>query len=380
MIAYSRTRYALYFISTAYALFANWLLLETGASAFYRDLALRLSRSLILQTSIVLALVTISTVLIMVPLTYYGGFWLEHHYHLSSQSLFDWLADTAKHIALNYGVQLLTLAIFFFLVKNFPTKWPFFLAGINTPIIIFMLFIAPVVFDPIFNKFTPMQDCSLKERIVKMLARAGVKDAPVYVADKSKQTNKLNAYVTGIGGTARVVIWDNLLKKMPDNQIMAVVGHELGHYRLYHIYIGLALALLFNFLTIPINLYLAAPFAAALPDKWHIKGLSDLAIIPAISMVAIFFSFLAAPATNAFSRLIEHQADEYALAIYGDRESMANAFVTLSEQNLSEPDPPKFIEFWLFSHPPLLKRIQFALKGSASFPHLQSQPEASTQP
>jgi STE24 endopeptidase len=380
MIAYSRTRYALYFISTAYALFANWLLLETGASVFYRDLALRLSRHLVLQVSIVLALITISIVIIMIPLTYYSGFWLEHHYQLSSQTFSDWLVYTGKHLALGYGVSLLTFAIFFFLVKHFPTQWPYYLAGINTPIIIIMLFIAPVVFDPIFNKFVPMPDCALKVRIQKMLERAGVKDAPVYIADKSKDTNKLNAYVTGIGGTARVVIWDNLLKKMPDNQVMAVVGHELGHYRLHHLYIGLALVLLLNFLVIPINLHLAAPFIAALPAKWHLKGLSDMAIIPVLSMVTIFGSFLAAPATNAFSRFFEHQADEYALAIYGDRQSMAQAFVTLSEQNLSEPQPPKFIEFWLFSHPPLLKRIDFALKGSASFPDLQSQPEASAPP
>lgn len=380
MIAYSRTRYALYFISTAYVLFANWLLLETGASAIYRDLALRLSRNLFLQTSIVLALVTLSILLIMAPLTYYSGFWLEHHYHLSSQSLLNWLANVAKQVALSYAISLLTFSIFFFLTKNFPFHWPVIFAAINTPIIIIMVFIAPVVFDPIFNKFTPMPECALKTRIVKMLEKAGVQNAPVLVADKSEQTNKINAYVTGIGGTARVVIWDNTLKKLPGDQVMAIVGHELGHYCLHHIYIGLAIALLINFLAVPINSHLAAPFISALPAKWHLKGLSDIAILPVLSMVTIFASFLAAPASNAFSRFIEHQADEYALAIYGNREAMAQMFITLSEQNLSEPQPPKFIEFWLFSHPPLLQRIDFALKGSANFPHLQSQPEASTPP
>ena len=225
----------------------------------------------------------------------------------------------------------------------------------------FGIFLAPLVVDPLFNKFTPMPPSPLRTQIQALAAKAGIPDAPIYVVDKSKQTETTNAYVTGIGASARIVIWDTTLKRMPPDQVVAVVGHEMGHYVLKHLYLGFAEAVLGLLVALPLVQVLVQRLIARCGPRWRLRGLTDPAAVPAFLLVLGVLTFLAEPITSACSRQIEHAADAYGIAITQDRVAAARAFVSLSEQNLSDPDPPALIRFWLFSHPPLRERLEFAL-------------------
>ncbi len=151
-----------------------------------------------------------------------------------------------------------------------------------------------------------------------LAAKAGVPNVPIFIADKSKQTKTFNASVSGIGGSARIVIWDTAAGNLPDDQILAIVGHELGHYCLHHEYTNYLIAVGINFLLIPINLFFLEPFAARLPKQWQVRDIRDFAFIPAIALFSSICFMLAAPIFNGWSRMQEHQADAFSKRITGD--------------------------------------------------------------
>jgi Zn-dependent protease with chaperone function len=377
MILYSHLRYAIHFLGVALNICFYWLVLHAGLSARYRDIAVLKSKNFFVQCVVYYGLLVITAFSFFLPLRIYSGYWLEHYFGVSSESSLQWCSDTAKAFCVDAVLGVLGFYLFFLIVRKFPRHWPAVFGLVSVPITIFLTFCDPLIFDPIFNKFVPMAPCALRSDIEKLLARAEVRDAPIFIADKSKQTNKFNAYVTGIGGSARVVMYDTLIDRMPADQALSVVAHELGHYKLHHVYWGLAIAFLFEVMAVFINYAYARKFVALLPASWRIKGLSDLAVTPALFLVGCVGGFVCDPLDSWISRTMEHQADEYDLALFGNREAMAKSFITLSKQNLSEPDPPGLIEFWMFSHPSLKKRIDFALHGSSQFGTLHSPPAVS---
>ncbi|BDI28517.1 metalloprotease [Capsulimonas corticalis] len=358
---YSQTRYLLYFAGTAYGLLALWALLTTGLSARLRDLAERLSQRRFLTLLWYYVLFTLAFWVIRLPLILYSGYWLDHAYGLSHQSFGAWMGDVAKSHLVDVATTVPVLWLVFWLMGRSPRRWPLGLWLACIPLIAVGMFASPLIVDPIFNKFTPMAPGPLKTRIEALAATAGIPDAPILVADKSRQTDETNAYVNGVGTSARIVLWDTTLKKMPPDQVVAIVGHEMGHYVLKHLYWG--------FLETFAGLLIALPLArgcydrliARWGDRWRLRDARDYAAIPAIFLVVSALSFFSEPIVNWQSRRVEHAADAYGLQVTGDRAAMARGFVSLSEQNLSDPNPPPFIKFWLFSHPPLQERIDFAL-------------------
>ena len=360
MMRYSRTRYALYFVGTTWGLLALWGVLASGLSARLRQLVQPLHFSFF-RLAGYYALLTLVLLAVHAPLTWYSGYYLEHAYGLSSQSFPAWAGDLAKGAAVDLATTVPILWVLFWLIGRSPRRWALWFWGALIPLIAFGIFVSPLVVDPLFNKFTPLPPGPLKTRIEALAAKAGIPDAPIYVEDKSKQTHSTNAYVTGIGSSARIVIWDTTLARMPKDQIVAVVGHEMGHYVLKHLYWGFALSVGGLLLGLPLAQKFAEAMLARFGPRWGVTSLTDYASVPALLLTVALFSFFLAPVTNGASREIEHQADAYGLQVTGNRPAMARAFVSLSEQNLSDPNPPAFIKFWLFTHPPLRERIDFAL-------------------
>lgn len=361
MLRYSRTRYALYFAATAYELLVLWGVLASGLSARLRDWARKVAPPRFLTLLVYYSLLSLTLLVLQAPLTFYGGYWMEHAYGLSHQSLGGWLGDEAKSVAVGIVINALVLWLLFWVIKRSPRRWAFWFWGALIPLIAFGIFAAPLVLDPLFNKFSPMPPSPLRTQIETLAAKAGIPNAPIYVVDKSKQTNTTNAYVTGIGSSARIVIWDTTLKRMPEDQILAVVGHEMGHYVLKHLYWGFALTVGGLLVLLPFVQKFLEALLARFGPRWRVTGLTDIAAIPALLLTSTLFSFLLAPISNGVSREIEHEADAYGLRVTQDGPAMARAFVSLSEQNLSDPNPPALIKFWLFTHPPLSERIAFAL-------------------
>ena len=357
---YSRIRWGTYFVSTAFGLAALGGVLASGLSAKLRTWVQPWRFSLLRLAGYYAALTGV-LLLVKAPLTWYSGYYLSHAYGLSSQSLLAWLGDLFKGVGVDVLTTIPILWGLYWLMGRSPRQWALWFWAALVPVIAFGIFAAPLVVDPLFNKFTPLPPGRLHDRIEALAAKAGIPDAPILVADKSKQTHETNAYVTGIGSSARIVLWDTTLQQMPEDQIVAIVGHEMGHYVLKHIYWGFALSVGGLLLVLPLAKRVYEALVARYGSRWDITGPGDYAAVPALLLTVSLFSFLLAPVTNGVSREIEHQADAYGLSVTGNRPAMARAFVSLSEQNLSDPNPPAFIKFWLFTHPPLSERIDFAL-------------------
>ena len=361
MKRYSDIGYALYFVGTAYTLLALWLVLASGWSARLRRWSQPLHYSF-LRLLGYYALLAATLLALHSPLTFYSGYWLPHTYGLSSESFGGWLGDVLKSVGVSIATTVPILWLLFWLIARFPRRWSVWFWAALIPIIAFGIFAAPLVVDPLFNRFAPLPPGPLRAQIEALAAKAGIPNAPIYVVDKSKQTHETNAYVTGIGSSARIVLWDTMLPpRMPQDQVMAIVGHEMGHYVLKHLYWGFLLTVLGLLLALPLAQLFAEWLLRRFGPRWHLGGLTDYAATPALLLTVSLFSFLTAPITNGVSREVEHQADTYGLKITGNGPAMARAFVSLSEQNLSDPNPPPFIKFWLFTHPPLQERINFVL-------------------
>ncbi|HWS72669.1 MAG TPA: M48 family metalloprotease, partial [Thermoanaerobaculia bacterium] len=191
--------------------------------------------------------------------------------------------------------------------------------------------------------------------------RAGIEGSRVYQVDKSKQTTTMNAYVTGIGPSKRIVMWDTLLAKMTREEVLAVMAHEMGHYKLHHLWKGLAFAMLTS-LIITLTLQPATErLIARYGARWGIASPADPAALPLILAIVSLTMFLLSPAINGFSRHVEHEADIFGLELTHLREPMATALVKLTEDSKSIPNPNPFIEWWRYSHPSAEKRIAFVL-------------------
>ncbi|MGO8674065.1 MAG: M48 family metallopeptidase [Capsulimonadaceae bacterium] len=362
MHSYSTTGYVLSFALPFWSLFVLLTVLMTGWSARMRDEAERWApRWLIVRLGAYLVLYTLVASVINAPATWYLGYWLPHHYGLSHETAGLWLADDAKTIGVTYCERLIALWVVFLLMQRWPRNWEVRFWVVLIPVIAAGIFASPLVIDPLFNKFTPLPAGPLRTQIRSLAVKAGIPHAPILVADVSRQTDETNAYVDGIGSSARIVLWDTTLRRMPEDETLAIVGHEMGHYVLKHIYWGYLETMGFLLVVLPLVRRFYDFTVGRFGNPWRLRGPTDLAAIPVLLATMVLLNFLSAPLVNAVSRNIEHQADAYGLRVTGNRMAMARAMIDLSVQNLDEPDPPALYQFWYGSHPTLRERVDFAL-------------------
>ena len=361
MRRYSRTRYALYFVGTAYGLLALWGVLASGLSARLRTLAENLHGARFWTLLVYYALLTLALAVIESPLAFYSGYGLEHAYGLSDQSFLGWLGDRAKGEAVGWAIYAPLFWLLFWLIGKSPRRWGLWLWGALIPILAFGILLEPVLIEPLFNHFTPLPPGPLRTRLHALAAQAGIPNAPLSVSDQSRRTRTTNAYVTGLGPSARIVIWDTTLQQMPPDEIVAVIGHEMGHYVEKHILWGFAASVLGLLLALPLAQKVAEGFLRRFGPRWRLRGPTDFAAVPVFLLTLNLLSFLADPLTNGASRYIEHRADAYGLRVTHDGPAMARAFVFFARHDLDDPYPPPFIKFWTFTHPPLGERINFVM-------------------
>lgn len=361
MLSYCKLLYVLTFASIAYSIGTLLLILHTGLSNRLARVCERLATRKWLQVLFFCLLLALLIALIRLPFSWYATYYLDHSFGLSHQSLGGWAADLAKSKAVDALINALVFTIAFAMIDKFPRRWPLLLWCCLLPLIAGAIFVAPLIIDPLFNRFEIMPPGQTEAGIRHVAQVAGIPDAPIFVVNKSKQTTKLNAYVTGLGPTTRIVIWDNTLNKLPADQVEAIVAHESGHYVLGHIVIGFLLVCGGLLITLFAIRILAEPLRSRLPRRWNVRRLTDLRAIPVAMLLSIGCGFIFAPVENAISRTMEHQADAFGLGVTHNGGAMARAFVSLSERNYSEPQPPAFIQFWFYGHPSLRDRILFAL-------------------
>lgn len=367
-VAYSRAGYTLYFLSYILGMVFLFLILRLGITARFRDLAESVSQERWVQGLVFVPLLLLLIDVLDLPVRLYWHH-LSLHYEQSVEGWGSWLWDWTKEELVTVVIGIVLASILFAVMRYSPRRW-WLVSWFPLVLVLLVLqVIMPLLIDPLFNKFEPLsnQHPDLVASIEKLTKRAGVPVPPerMFLEVASKKTNAINAYVTGLGASERVVIWDTLIQKTSNDETLFVVGHELGHYVLGHVWKGFlagAVALLAALYLMFRGLYWALDRWG---HEWKIPGPEDwasLAILLLLLQVLLFFS---SPVINWFSRMKEHAADVYGLElthgiIPNSSEVAARAFQALGELDLSDPNPPPFITFWLYSHPPVSERLVFA--------------------
>jgi STE24 endopeptidase len=361
MVRYSYTRYTLYFVGVALDLAIFAMFLSTGASARLRDAVERRSRQPIARTLLYFLGFSVAYGLLVLPLSFYRGWWLQHQYHLSDQPLTAWLSDRAKEAAISFLIMAPLVVALYTLIRRQPRRWWLSFWLLSIPVTIVLVLLAPVLLDPVFHKYEPLRDRALRDKILALAAKAGIEGGHVYQVDMSRETKMTNAYVTGLGATKRIVLWDTTLEKLKPDEILFIMGHEMAHYVYNHVYWGVGLSIGGSFFLFFLLDGLSRAVLRRRGADWSVSGLDDLASFPALMAVLTLLQFFGMPIMSATSRIMEVQADRFGLRITGDGRAAARSFVKLSEDNLSLPSPPPFIQFWLGTHPTLQQRINAAL-------------------
>ncbi len=361
--AYARLKTILRFVSPLYGLMIGALILFSGLAAGMRDVAHALGHRRYVRVLVFLILYAIVTSLLTAPLGWYDDFALEHQFGLSNQSFAAWLGDQLKagvFLVVMFGVVPILALVYRVFAKS-PRGWWAWLALGTVPLLLASVLLQPLVFDPMFNRFTPLHDKTLERDILTLAARADIPGRRVYEVDKSAQTNKYNAYVNGFGASQRIVLWDTTLRGMERDEILFVMGHEMGHYKLGHIWQGIAITVLLAFAGLFVAARICDAALARFGRRWGITAMSDVASLPLLLLVVDLLSFAVQPVVNGYSRRIEHEADVYGLEITRDNDAAARAFVKLGSQNKADPDPAPFVKWMLFTHPTESERVGFAM-------------------
>lgn len=367
-IAYARARYTLHFASFAWSVLVLVVIVAGRLGPRFRDRAERISRRRFWQAAVFAPLLLVTQAVLELPTGLYGHR-LARLYDQSVQGWGSWFGDWAKSLAIGLVVAIPLVWLLYAILRKSPRRWWIWFWIALLPVLVFLIFVTPLVVDPLFFRFTPLAPGhpELARKIEEVTVRAGrpIPQGKMYEMDASSKYRSVNAYVTGLGASKRVVVWDTTLAKATIPQTLFVFGHEMGHYVLRHIPRGIAFFWGLLFLLLGLCALALARLLGRPGGRWGIRGVSDWASLPVLLLVVTVAGELAQPVVNGFIRAQEHQADIFGLeAIHGLVEdsprAAAEAFQILGEANLADPDPSPFIRFWLYDHPPLAERLRFA--------------------
>jgi len=294
--------------------------------------------------------------LIGLPLDYYG-FRLEHHFHLSNQRLRSWLCDEVKGWLIGLALATIVVELVYFLLRQDPQSWWLISWAVFLGLFVLLAQLAPVVLFPIFYKFEPLDNEELKRRLVVLSERAGTRVRGVYRWHLSEKSKKANAALTGLGATRRIILADTLLENYSNDEIEAVLAHELGHHVHRHILKSILVQAGITFLGFWLANYV---LRYAVERRGMFETLSDFANLPLLILVSTVLSFLLMPALNAYSRFNERQADEYCFQSVSNVDPFISSMNKLADQNLAERTPSRLVEWFFHSHPAIAKRVAAA--------------------
>ena len=346
-----------------YASAISVLLLQTRFSVRMRDLAERLTRRSPLTIWLYWAQYLLVTFVLGAPLAIYEGFFRERQYGLMNQTFAAWVVDQFKSLAIGVVLGGLAVMALFGIVRRLHRSWHIWAAGAAILFVIFGALIGPVFIAPLFNQYTLLKDPTIRDPILRVARQNGIPATDVYQVDASRQSNRISANVSGFLGTERITLNDNLLKRASPQAILAVMGHEMGHYVLNHVYKMISfLAILF-----------AAFFAllrwgldwslARWGERWQIRGVTDPAVLPLAALILGLLFFLATPIQNTLVRTQEYEADIFGINTSRQPDGFAEAALLLGEYR--KLDPGKWEEMVFFDHPSGHTRIFSAMRWKA---------------
>lgn len=367
-IALSHWRTGLYFGDTAWMIFALWLLLRLRVGSGIARVAERISSRAWVQGLVAAPICLMILSILELPESLLG-----HHvgveFGLSVEGWLAWWGDWGKSLVLTLLVGTFVLGVLYALLRHAPRRWWIWFWAFTVPVVVAGTFVAPIVIDPLFNHFEPLRktDPALVQQIERVAARGGLQIPPsrIFLMDASRKVTGPNAYVTGIGASKRVVVWDTTLKEETPDEILFTYGHEQGHYVLHHIPKGLAFSAAVFFVFYWIAFHLLNWLVRRRGGAWGIDAVASWSSLGLVLLLMTVLGFLADPIANSFSRTIEHQADVYGQeVIHGlvpnPQAIVVHSFCSDAQLWLDDPAPNAFVVFWTYSHPSTEQRAEFA--------------------
>jgi STE24 endopeptidase len=358
-IRYQRAKNVHFFLDQGYTIVFLALFLFLGLSAFLRRQIERITRKRFWVVAFYTILFLILAFIVGFPSSYYG-FSLEHKFELSNQTFGAWFGEELLSLMVLAIIALIAVEGIYLALKKVPRTWWIYVSVVFIAFTVVLVNLAPVLIMPLFNVYTPLPQGELRDRLVSLSQRAHVKVEDIFTVDMSKQTKKANAMLTGLGNTKRIVLGDNLVKEFSTDEVEVVMAHEMGHNFFHHIWQGIFLSSVMAAIGFFI-IHLTGPgIVTRFRNRLKIDNLADVASLPLILLIFTVYGLVTMPVFPAFSRHMERQADKFAIDITHENGAFITAMQKLSYMNLSDPNPSPIIEFLLYDHPPVSKRIKFA--------------------
>jgi STE24 endopeptidase len=338
-------------------------LLATGASSKMRDLAERVTRFAPLRVLLYCTQFLLVTTVLFFPLDVYQGFFREHAYGLATQTFGGWMGDQLKSLALGLVLGGLFVMVIYHVLHSAKRTWWIWGSAVSVGAFVFSALIGPVYIAPLFNTYTTLEDPRVREPILSMARANGIPASEVYVMDASRQTTRVSANVSGFLGTERITLNDNLLNRTSLPEIEAVMGHEMGHYVLNHMY---KMVLFFGVLLVLVFAVLRLASSWALGrwgERWGVRGVDDPAGLPLLGLIVTLEFFVLTPVTNSYIRIQEQEADVFGLNAARQPDGMAAVSLKLGEYRKLSPGPLE--EMIFFDHPSGRTRILTSMRWKA---------------
>jgi STE24 endopeptidase len=356
------------YLSTAFYVatsIVTLLWLARGPARWLVDRAERIPGGWPVRALLVAAVVTVVLTAATLPLGYVG-YRISQAWGLSTQDFGGWFLDQGRGLLVSGVTSAVTAVVFFGLVRWQPRSWWLWGWAAFALLTVLITFLYPVVITPLFNKFTPLHDQALIEKVHRLAADAGVDITQVLVSDASKRTTAENAYVAGLGKSKQLVVYDTLLKQQDPKETEFIIAHELGHEQKNHVLKGVAIATLGLFAAFAVLRWLAG--RGSFWTWGGAAGIGDLRALPLLLLFATVATVLTLPVQNAVSRHFESQADSVAIQLTHDPTPAVAAFRRLAFSNLSDLRPPRIAVWLLFTHPPIADRINAILSEAKATP------------
>ncbi len=361
--AYAEGGYWLLLWNLLYGLLVAWLLLAMGISSRMRDFAEQRTRRKNLQTLIYLLMYVPLLALLTLPITFYEGFYREHQYGLSNLSLLSWLGEAGISVGVDMVITGIAITGLYAILRRLPQTWWAWGAVAGAGFIMVLIMAGPVFIAPLFNTFKPLPLGQIRDDILSMARANGIPVDNVYFSDASKQTKRVSANVSGMFGTTRITLNDNLLNRTSPAEIRAVMAHEMGHYVLNHSLkhtVSFSLILLGGLLFIKFSWGWAA---ARFGGRFGVRSIADPAGFPLLAALFSVYIFLATPVYKTIIRSAEVEADLFGLNASREPDGFAEAIFKLAEYRKLEPGAVE--EFIFFDHPSGYNRIYSAMRWKA---------------
>ncbi|GCL71461.1 hypothetical protein PN4B1_13660 [Paenibacillus naphthalenovorans] len=352
---YSVLRNWLFFIGYPWEWAIYLVLLFTGTAARWQEKLANTAMPGYVRFPVFVLWLSLVSFAALLPLRL-AGYALARYYGVSTQAVWSWIRDNSVSFSIHYVMLALVSSVAFFFIRR-GGRWWLKLWLLSVPFILFLMYIQPVVIDPLYNEFNRLSNPQLEQKILALADKADIPAHRVYEVKVSEKTNALNAYVNGIGSSLRIVLWDTTLQRLDENEILLIMAHEMGHYAMHHLEWSALGSVASSFFLLWIGSMLYKAMIQRWGSRWGIRKAGDAAALPVLLLIISLLSFAFSPAANFISRQAERSADEYAIRLIGSTEGAVTMYQKLAAASLSEMNPPLLVKLFRSTHPSLMERI-----------------------